>query len=174
MGSANTAHDRIRRVHLMRLYRISPEKYLNNQQGLGASYQEGARWNRPGQPVLYFALSPATALLEFANYIPSPRLIPDSYRLGIFEVPDAASFLELPANQLPNDWAQYPYPNSTQKIGGDWLETGTALGMLVPSAAVPEGLEKIVVINPGHPERHSIHLLSSTAELFNKRTFAGL
>lgn len=158
----------------MKLFRVSPEEYLNDFRGLGASYTDGARWNRPGQPVLYFALSPSTALLELANYIPSPRLIPASYRLGIFEVPDNASFVSLPEDQLPDDWAKYPYPVSTQTIGGDWLDTKNELGLIVPSAAVPDGLESIAVINPNHPECGSIKLVSMASDLFNKRVFSGL
>jgi hypothetical protein len=63
----------------MRLYRICPEAYLKDLSILGGSYRDGARWNSPGYPVLYFALSASTALLEMANYIPSPRLVPPSY-----------------------------------------------------------------------------------------------
>ncbi len=158
----------------MRLYRISPIPYLENYQGRGAAYQDGARWNRAGLPVLYFALSSATALLEMANYLPSPQLIPDNYRLGIYEVPDTAPFYTLPDKELPGDWALFPYPLSTRTIGGNWLDTGNELGLLVPSSAVPEGLEKIAVINPLHPLCAEIRLIRSTPDLFNKRTFSGL
>ncbi len=155
----------------MRLYRISPKRYLDNYQGLGAAYKDGARWNRAGQRVLYFAVSPATALLEMANYLPTPRLIPKDYRLGIYEVADSAPFYMLPCSQLPGDWALFPYPLSTQTIGGDWLDAGNELGLLVPSSAVPEGLEKIAVINPQHPACSKISLAKSSSDLFNKRTF---
>jgi RES domain-containing protein len=158
----------------MRLYRIVPESYLADFRGLGASYRDGARWNRAGQPVLYFALSAATALLELANYLPSPRLIPAGFRLGIYDMEDASPFHTLPIDTLPEDWARYPYPVSTQTIGGDWLDRGDDVGLLAPSAAVPEGLEHIVVINPRHPDCAKLRLIASTAELFNKRSFAGL
>ena len=158
----------------MRLYRICPEKYLKNYTGLGASYQDGARWNKPGQAVLYFAASAATALLEMANYLPSPRLIPKSYRLGIYELDESALVSEFPNSRLPDNWAQFPYPRSTQQIGGNWLEQGSEFGLFVPSTAVPQGLEKILVANPHHPDVNALKLVSSTAELFNKRTFSGL
>lgn len=158
----------------MRLYRIIPEAYLENYNGLGGSYRDGARWNRADQPVLYFALLASTALLEMANYLPSPRLIPEDYRLGIYDTPDIAPFYTLPDNRLPSDWASFPYPSSTQTIGGDWLDAGNELGLLVPSSAVPEGLELIAVINPRHPACSNIQLEKSTADLFNKRTFTGI
>lgn len=143
-------------------------------QGRGASYQDGARWNRPGQPVIYFALSPAVAMLEMANYIPSPRLVPKNYRLGIYEVPDNISRLEIPKAKLPDDWSAFPYAITTQTIGGDWLDEGGKLMLLVPSVAVSGGLEKIAVINPLHAECSQIKLVDSTVNIYNERTFSGV
>ncbi len=158
----------------MRIYRITPDHYLENYQGLGASYRDGARWNRAGQPILYFAQSPATALLEMANYLPSPRLVPENYRLGIYEISDSLHIYILPDASLPDDWAAFPYPKSTQKVGGDWLDKSKELALLVPSAAVPQGLEKIVVINPYHKDCSQIRLIDATSDLYNKRTFSGV
>ena len=101
----------------MQLYRICPQAYLQDFSGLGASYKDGTRWNSAGLPVLDFALSPTIALLERANYIPSPRLIPPSYRLGIYELTEQVNLDQLGVKQLPNDWAQYPDPKSTQTLG---------------------------------------------------------
>jgi len=158
----------------VRLYRITPEPYLQVFNGLGASYRDGARWNRPGLPVLYFALSPATALLEMGNYIPSPRLVPPSYRLGIYELADMAPVESLPAEQLPEQWSAYPYPAATQALGSAWLQAGRAVALLVPSAAVPAGLEPIAVVNPLHPACAELRLLDATAELYNRRAFSGI
>jgi len=158
----------------MRLYRICPEQFLENYSGLGASYQDGGRWNSKGHLVLYFALSPSTAMLEMANYLPSPRLVPDDYRLGIYELPDTVAISDLPAEQLPNNWAVYPYPTSTQKIGDEWLSNGNAFALRVPSTAVPCGLEKIAVINPIHPDCKKIHLSELVTELYNLRSFSGI
>ncbi len=74
----------------MRIYRISKVDYLEKLTGLGGSYQHGARWNLPGTPVLYFSLSPVVAMLEMANYTSSPRMVPASYRMGVYEIPDDA------------------------------------------------------------------------------------
>jgi RES domain-containing protein len=158
----------------MRLYRICPEQFLENYSGLGASYQDGARWNSKGHAVLYFTLSPATAMLEMANYLPSPRLVPADYRLGIYEIPDTIKTDELSADQLPGDWAVYPYPRSTQQLGDKWLSDGNAFVLLVPSTAVSRGLEKIAVINPAHPACKKIHLVEAVSELYNQRSFSGI
>ena len=65
----------------MRLYRICHVRYLEDLRGLGASYRDGARWNEPGFPIVYFAETPSVAMLEMAHYLPSPRLAPPGYRL---------------------------------------------------------------------------------------------
>lgn len=158
----------------MRIYRIIPDKFLKNYTGRGASFRDGARWNRPGQPVMYFTLSPATALLEMANYLTSPRLVPASFRLGIYEIPDTFSIHRLSDASLPQDWAGFPYPVSTQTLGGDWLDENKTAGLVVPSAAVPQGLEKVMVINPLHKDCRKIKLVEATSELYNQRSFSGL
>jgi len=134
----------------MLLYRIVPDTYLENFSGKGASYSDGARWNEPGLPVLYFALSASVAMLEMANYFPLPGLIPNNRVLGIYELPETINFYKLPVAELPKDWNYYPYPQSTRDIGSQWLRTCRQLAMIVPSAATPDGLESIIVINPLH------------------------
>lgn len=158
----------------MRLYRICPERFLEDYSGLGASFQDGARWNTAGHHVLYFACSPATALLELANYLPSPRLIPSDYRLGMYALPDDARLERLPRDTLPKHWAAYPYPASTQRLGDAWLEDAGSLALLVPSAAVSGGLENIAVINPKHSQVAKLRLLKTYCDLFNERTFGGI
>ena len=50
----------------MRLYRICHVRYLEDFRGLGASYRDGARWNEPGFPIVYFTETPSVAMLEMA------------------------------------------------------------------------------------------------------------
>ena len=159
---------------LMLLYRITKEKYLLALTGRGKSFINGARWNNAGLPVLYFASSPGVALLEMANYIPSPRLVPKSYRLGIYEVPPDIHFETLAITDMPPDWAIYPYPVSTQVIGSQWLRSLQSLCLQVPSVAVPAGLETIVVVNPLHPDIKTLQLREVKQNLYNQRAFQGI
>ena len=158
----------------MRLYRITKEKYLDDFSGQGKSFMDGGRWNQPGLAALYFAASPAVALLELANYLPLPRLVPKSYRLGIYELPDEVPSETLTIEQMPLDWAQYPYPGGTQAMGGNWLMRATSLCLHVPSAAVPAGLEAIVVINPKHPAISELKQVDLKIDLYNERAFRGI
>lgn len=158
----------------MRLYRITKEKYLDNFTGRGKSFSDGGRWNLAGIPVLYFASTPSVALLEMANYLPSPRLVPKSYRLGIYELPDSVSCISLTVENLPKNWAEYPYPSSTQKIGSRWLNENNSLCLSVPSVATPAGMENIIVVNPNHPQIVDLKLIAVVSDLYNERAFRGI
>ncbi|MDD9961917.1 MAG: RES family NAD+ phosphorylase [Gammaproteobacteria bacterium] len=156
----------------MRLYRIGRLEHLEDFRGLGASYRDGGRWNRAGNPVLYFAETASVAMLEMANYLPSPRLVPSSYRLGIYELPDDTSMVRWPVSMLPPDWRDFPYPNSTQQMGTDWLGGGESHLLAVPSVAVPAGLDAIVLASPARMDPGAIRLIGVEAEIYNPRAFA--
>ena len=156
----------------MHLYRIGPEQYLRNMSGLGASYRDGARWNLPGLPAVYFGLSPSVAMLEMANYLPSPRLVPKSYRLAQYEI-QGADYDQWTIQDLPSDWNSFPHAYSTQNLGSEWLKQNQKLLLILPSAAVPAGLENIALFNPNHPDAANISLLKSLAEIYSERMFRG-
>ena len=158
----------------MLLFRITKENYLETYSGLGASYEDGARWNRPGTPVLYFGLSAAVAMLEMANYTSSPRMVPPSYRLGVYALPEDVAIDRLAQADWPEDWADFPYPASSQAIGDQWLREAGNFGLIVPSCAVPEGLGEIMVVNPLHPGLRQVRLVEARSDIFNPRAFSGL
>lgn len=156
----------------MQLYRICPQGVLQNYSGEGASFKSGGRWNRPGQRVLYFASSAAVAMLEVANYLPSPRFVPKTYRLGQYEVPDA--LVSRFQGVLPVDWASYPYPASTQQLGSDWLSSQQNVLLELPSVTVPPGLGSILLMNAAHPNAGQLLLRQVFQDIYNPRLFAGM
>ena len=147
-------------------------EHLEDFRGLGASYQDGGRWNRAGHPALYFTETASVAMLEMANYLPSPRLVPKSYRLGIYELPDDVAMVRWPVSMLPPDWRDFPYPNSTQRMGTDWLVAGDGQLLAVPSVAVPAGLDAIVLASPARLDAGTVRLIGVEAEIYNPRAFA--
>ncbi len=157
----------------MQLYRICPEQFLEDYRGRGASFQGGARWNKAGLPALYFAASASVAMLEMAHYLPSPRLVPPSYRLGTYEIGSGAAIDQWPVEELPDDWNSFPYPASTQVLGSSWLVAAQSAFLIIPSAAVPGGLENIVLVNPDHAEARTITLVAAEARIYNERAFDG-
>lgn len=152
------------------LYRALPKQYINDYSGRGGSYKNGARWNRPGQPVLYFATNPSLARLEMANYIPSPRLVPANFVLAQYWL-DAAASVEEMNQPLPTDWDAFPYPASTQDIGGAWLASGRTLGLRVPSVADQLKVDHCMVLNPLHADIGLIKYVTHTDELYSARAF---
>jgi RES domain-containing protein len=158
----------------MILYRGVKSKYAEKYDGMGNSYQKGARWNHPYFPVLYFAPTSSVAALELANYFPSPKLVPSSYVMGVYELPDSVSSKTLELKDMPEDWTAYPHPTSTKDIGSAWLRANKELCLFVPSSASPGGRDRIVVVNPIHPEIKYFKLIETINEIYNKRTFQGL
>ncbi|PMR71742.1 RES family NAD+ phosphorylase [Halomonas heilongjiangensis] len=156
----------------MQLFRIGPDRYINDLAGRGGSYKNGARWNLSGQPALYFGTSAAVAMLEMGNYIPSPKLVPKGYVLGTFDVASTAiETVEL--TDLPDDWDQFPYPKCTQQLGSAFLARNQNLILLVPSCAAA-GLDQIAVVNPLHPDISTITLVDTNDQIYNTRLFKGL
>lgn len=156
----------------MRIYRICRIEHLENFEGHGASFRHGGRWNTAGVPVLYFAESASVAMLEMANYLPSPRLVPAAYRLGVYEVASSASIKRWQVRDLPKDWNEFPHSPWTRNAGTDWLLHGKESLLSVPSAAVPGGLENIVLASPHRLAPVGIRLIEAIEDIYNSRAFA--
>ena len=154
----------------MRLYRICRAEHLEDFTGRGASYMNGGRWNIPGVPALYFAESASVAMLEMANYLPSPRRIPRSYRLGVCETSEDLSISRWSPDDLPSGWNVFPYPRWTQEKGSDWLNHGETSLLALPSVAVPGGLESIVLASPARLAATSIRLMQAIDDIYDRRT----
>lgn len=159
---------------MIRIFRVGASRYLENYEGRGASYSSGGRWNLPGTRVLYFGSSPGVAMLEMANYLPSPRLVPADYRLGVFELPDDVATETLDRRALPRAWDSYPFGKHTQRLGSRWLDARRAALLFVPSVAIPGGIESSVVYNPLHPDASRIRLVESHSRIYNVRAFLSI
>ena len=156
----------------MRLYRIAPERFLANLSGRGASYHDGARWNDPGHPVLYFGTSASVAMLEMGNYIPDPRLVPKDFRLGIHDVQSSA-VEKVGVDELPDGWDLFPPPEHTRRLGTAFLSAARNLILLVPSTAAA-GIDQVAVVNPLHPDMDNVSLIDIRARIYNPRLFQGI
>jgi hypothetical protein len=57
--------------------------------------------------------------------------------------------------RLPDDWQSIPESVTTQRLGDDWIQGQSSLGLIVPSATLPEGQEndeQNVLLNPLYPK----------------------
>ncbi|SHO57484.1 RES family NAD+ phosphorylase [Vibrio quintilis] len=158
----------------MKLYRVTNKRFADVFTGRGASFDDGARWNSAGHPVIYFALDMGTALVEAANYHPTPRLVPASHCKAIYNVAPDVAIQRLDLQTLPDDWQTMPYPQSTQRIGDEFLQSQEALLLLVPSVAVGIGELSVAVANPRHPQISQITLGQIIQPVYSPRMFSGL
>lgn len=115
--------------------------------GIGGTVTAG-RWHHKGQPVVYLADSPATALLEvLVHFEMSIDELPDRFTLLRIELPSSASKASV-EKHLPENWHQHQY--QTRSLGSQWLSEGSALLLKVPTVIVPHNCNYL--FNPHHPE----------------------
>ena len=131
----------------MRLHRISLAVYSATAKdafsGRGGLFGRG-RWHTLGREIVYAAEHTSLAMSESLVHIQRSNDIAPYNRWEI-EVPD---ILIQKVGPLPARWMM-DY-SITQPIGDAWLASRESVGLLVPSALVPN--EANCLINPAHPE----------------------
>src|SRR5690606_19033552 len=116
---------RTRHLLIMRVYRISKCRFIEDLSGYGAA-QSGGRWNSPGVYILYASESPALALLE--------NIVNNALQ---FRMPFCQITLDLPVSNvpvidpddLPPGWNRYPSAAVLKAIGDSFVRTGTDLAI---------------------------------------------
>ncbi|HAA46132.1 MAG: hypothetical protein XD36_0051 [Halomonas sp. 54_146] len=115
--------------------------------GIGGTITAG-RWHHKGQPVVYLADSPATALLEvLVHFEMSIDELPDQFTLLRVELPSSASEMSVEAS-LPEAWPQQQ--QLTRSLGSQWLNESNSLLLKVPTVIVPHNCNYL--FNPRHPD----------------------
>jgi RES domain-containing protein len=137
-------------------HRVTQAKYAASAlTGRGASLTHG-RWHRLGYPVVYASSSTALAILEtVVNAADRADLITVPYCVVDVFVP-AGLVDRIERADLPGDWQSTPPPASTQQIGAEWFDSGSSVGLLVPSTVVPRDWN--VLLNPLHPDWHRVEV----------------
>lgn len=148
----------------MIVFRITSSKYAGDLSGRGAE-KAGGRWNQRGIPVLYTCQSRALAAMELAVHI-TLSTIQDDYKILTIEIPDT-TIHALQIEKLPADWKQFPFPQSTQTIGTQWLAANNELAMKVPSVVI-EG-DYNLLINPNHELFNAIRIIETKPFAFDTR-----
>jgi RES domain-containing protein len=154
----------------LKLYRIAGEKHSawdSAVSGYGA-WRFGARWNSPGQYMVY--TSDTQTLAAFETLVHCDELSFRQSRMVVtLEIPDEA-VLQLNLADLPENWIDMPYSQSARAIGDAWLTDQASVGLSVPSVIFPRVHERNVLLNPGHPEFSSLVTYVSTERfVFDER-----
>ena len=149
----------------IKAYRIfQPRNQAEAFTGQGASRYPG-RWNHASIRMIYTAGSLSLAAMEMLVHLDEAKIlnlftyIPVSFDVGLCR--------DLPAGQLPKDWAQDSAPASTREIGTRWIQKRESLVLVVPSAVVP--IEKNYLINPLHPDFDKLEIGKPQSFQFDER-----
>jgi RES domain-containing protein len=148
----------------MLLWRISNYADLLGIGGLYAS----ARWHTAGQPIVYLAENPSSALLEvFVHLETDEDHRPDSYQLLKIEADDDLPFETVELASLSPKWGTDE--QETQLRGDEWLAGKRTSLLRVPSAITPETWNW--VLNPRHPDAGKIRIVQVEMHLYDARLF---
>ena len=148
----------------MEAWRIAKKSYALDRSGAGGIAESG-RWHHRGLPVIYAGLSVAICAME--KLVHTGPIIPRDLVLVRIELPEATGlFEELDPAGLPG-WQDTPPGDVPQNYGSDFLHSARALGLIVPSAIVPEA--KNLVLNPAHPRFTDVQMSITRAFTFDSR-----
>ncbi len=138
----------------MKVFRIVPSPRAEDLSGEGARLY-GGRWNSKGVPMIYTATSASLAVLETLAHI-SLDVFPENLVMVTLVVPETL-IQSLDKDQLNENWASYPASSEVTEIGDAWVKEETTLGLLVPSAILPQ--ENNLLINPKHPQAAKVKIV---------------
>ena len=143
----------------MILWRISRHRDLSGVGGLKAP----GRWHYAGQPVVYLAETPASALLEVCVHT-SANDMPPEFTLLRIEGPDV-KVTTLKPDGLPQDWRTNQ--EATRDLGTGWLRKNRSALLQIPSAIVPETTN--FLFNPSHADAAKFHISETFLYPFDVR-----
>lgn len=149
----------------MKYWRISNHADLSGRGGLRAA----GRWHSAGQPIVYLAEHPASALLEVLVHldIGDVSALPTGYQLLEVMTAVKVSALGLPARALDVTWRDDP--GVSRAIGDAWLASGKSALLRVPSALVPNVANYL--LNPLHADASRLSIKSVARYPFDNRLF---
>jgi RES domain-containing protein len=144
----------------MVLWRISRHRDLDGNGGLRAA----GRWHERGFPIVYFAETPAGALLEVCVHT-SANDIPPSYTLLEVTLGPGISLETVDVKSLQRNWSENL--EETRSLGSQWLRSMRTPLLRVPSTIVPSTCN--VLLNPRHEDSKKIRITSLTEYPFDDR-----
>lgn len=113
----------------------------------------GGRWNRSGTAAVYASATLSLAALEVFVHVDPDTAPPDLVALRAV-LPAGTRIDRLAAADLPSGWRSYPAPEALQDLGTEWIQSGEAVALAVPSAVVPQ--DENLLLNPAHPDFASL------------------
>jgi RES domain-containing protein len=133
----------------MRVWRLCQERFASAAFTGDGARLYGGRWHRAGMPAIYTSSTLSLAALDVLVHF-DHELAPARFVAFPVSIPTAVRLQRLSAKQLPRNWRALPAPDETQDLGSKWLKSRKSVGLIVPSALVPQ--ERNVLLDPTHPD----------------------
>ena len=149
----------------MRVFRITKTEYIEDLSGEGAKLY-GGRWNRVGDPILYFAENLSLCMLEILVHVDFAKL-PLDYSYIEIEIPDELVKAINSVDFIQPNWRTEQAVNHLQMYGSNWLKKQESLAMKVPSAVLPK--ENNILINPFHKDFKRVEVIDTDKMDFDPR-----
>jgi RES domain-containing protein len=151
----------------MQAWRIAKRAYALDRQGTGARLS-GGRWNSPGIAAVYAGLTPEIAAME--KLVHTGDMLPQDLVLATIDLPDGKNLYQRYAvSDLPADWDALPSSTAAIALGDTFLLAAKHLGLIVPSAVMPEAFN--IVLNPLHPAFTAVTISIIRPFEFDSRLF---
>jgi RES domain-containing protein len=148
----------------MRAWRIARAKYALDRSGAGG-LADGGRWHVQGAPVIYAGLSVEICAMEKLAH--TGHILPADLMLVTLTLPEDTGLYETAAVDILPGWAATPPGAFSVNFGAAFLRSNRALGLIVPSAVVPEACN--IVINPLHPRFAEVQFSVTRPFVFDQR-----
>ncbi|MEX3953214.1 RES family NAD+ phosphorylase [Paraburkholderia sp. EG287B] len=149
----------------MRIFRIADSRHPL-WSGTGAMVV-GGRFNSPGRPVIYGALTFAGAMLEVLVHARIGK-VPKTHVWVEAQVPDDLPVERFTPGTLPAGW-EGPSTEIARDFGNRWLEECRSAVLIVPS--VVARAESNALVNPAHPDAARIVVSEALPVLWDERLF---
>jgi len=136
-------------------WRIAKKARALDRSGFGASIK-GQRWNGANVHAIYAGLTPEIAAME--KLVHTGSILPVDLVFVRLEMPDDPAIYDSPdPAALPKGWSAIPGSPTAAAYGDAFLLKGEYLGLIVPSAVIPEA--RNIVINPSHPRMAEVKMV---------------
>lgn len=119
--------------------------------------------------MIYTAENRALAMAEVVVHLSAASLPRDFVMLTI-TIPPEAELMNLDPDQLSPGWNAFPHGLETQKMGDEFIRSGEALAMKVPSAVVQGDFN--ILINPLHSKINEVRVAEVEDFPMDDRLFA--
>ncbi len=147
-------------------WRIVKKRYAASAFDGEGSRRKGGRWTPKGLPAVYTAQTESLAALEqFVQLGDEGQYI--HFICFKLEIPEKARIDEIGISSLPDNWKDYPAPDSLKAYGADWLAKGKCAVLKVPSVLISS--ECNLILNPLHPDFKKIKIGSPEEFCYDPR-----